>query len=122
MPRVARECAAGTWSVVPGFMKVITLTNFPQKNEVVSNDRSGSLRAAMFLSVPIIIHAVGNLQVSWGLQISLDTGTFCMHLRWTGLGLEANIVEEYMLRAALVHVFHPRAPRCSRSWRFIYFN
>ena len=33
-----------------------------------------------------------------------------MHLRWTGLGLEANTVAEYVLRAALLHVRHPWAP------------
>ena len=99
-------------------MKEYTLSIFPQLNEVVLTDRSGSLRAAKFPSVPTT-HVNGKLQVYWGLLISVDIGN-CTHLRWTGLGLETNIVEECRLRAALLHVRHPWAPRCSRSERIIY--
>ena len=46
---------------------------FPPWNEVVSVDRSGSLRAATFLSVPVTIRSFGVFQISWG-QKFLDAG------------------------------------------------
>merc|ERR1719265_1653322 len=91
--------------MVLGFMREIIFTIFPQKNVVVSNDRSGLLRGAMFLFVFIIIHAVGNLHVFLGAPDFNGYGYFYVRLYWTGFGLEANIVEEYILLAALLHVF-----------------
>jgi len=90
---------------VLGFMKEILFTIVPQKNLVLTNDRVGLTRSAMFLFVFIIIHAVGNLHVFLGPDDFNGYGYFYVRLYWTGFGLEANIVEEYILLAALLHVF-----------------
>merc|ERR1711877_91902 len=58
-----------------------------------------------FLFIFIIIHAVGNLHVFLGPDDFNGYGYFYVRLYWTGFGLEANIVEEYILLAALLHVF-----------------
>merc|ERR1719475_35926 len=86
-------------------MKEICWTIFGQKNIVVTKDRTGLTRSAMFLFVFIIIHAVGNLHVFLGAPDFNGYGYFYVRLYWTGFGLEANIVEEYILLAALLHVF-----------------
>jgi len=91
--------------MVLGFMKEIIFTIIPQKNIVLTNDRSGLTRSAMFLFVFIIIHAVGNLHVFLGPDDFNGYGYFYVRLYWTGFGLQANIVEEYVLLAALLHVF-----------------
>merc|ERR1711976_781411 len=91
--------------MVLGFMKEILFTIVPQKNIILTNDRSGLTRSAMFLFVFIIIHAVGNLHVFLGPEDFNGYGYFYVRLYWTGFGLDANIVEEYILLAALLHVF-----------------
>merc|ERR1712032_1312177 len=53
----------------------------------------------------IVIHAVGNLHVFLGPDDFNGYGYFYVRLYWTGFGLPANIVEEYVLLAALLHVF-----------------
>jgi len=58
----------------------------------------------MFLFIFIIIHAVGNLHVFLGPDDFNGYGYFYVRLYWTGFGLHANIVEEYILLAALMHV------------------
>jgi len=90
---------------VLGFMKEILFTIVPQKNLVLTNDRVGLTRSAMFLFIFIIIHAVGNLHVFLGPDDFNGYGYFYVRLYWTGFGLDANIVEEYILLAALLHVF-----------------
>merc|ERR1712050_169535 len=80
--------------MVLGFMKEITLTK----------DRVGLTRSAMFLFVFIIIHAVGNLHVFLGPDDFNGYGYFYVRLYWSGFGLEANIVEEYVALCALLHV------------------
>merc|ERR1712217_830122 len=58
----------------------------------------------MFLFIFIIIHAVGNLNI-FGVPDDFNGyGYFYVRLYWTGFGLQANIVEEYILLAALLHV------------------
>ena len=57
-------------------------------------DRSGSLRAANFLSVPITTHAVAIFQISWGYNSWMRD--LCKHLRWNGLGLVDNTVAEFV--------------------------
>merc|ERR1712018_613586 len=52
----------------------------------------------------IVIHAVGNLHVFKGPDDFNGYGFFYVRLYWTGFGLPANIVEEYILLAALLHV------------------
>merc|ERR1712226_1607171 len=90
--------------MVLGFLKEIIFTIFGQKNIQLTNDRVGLTRSAMFLFIFIIIHAVGNLHVFLGPDDFNGYGYFYVRLYWTGFGLEANIVEEYVLLAALLHV------------------
>merc|ERR1712190_458545 len=77
---------------------------FPQKNIILTNDRVGLTRSAMFLFVFIIIHAIGNLEVYNGPDDFNGYGYFYVRLYGSGFGLEANIVEEYVLLCALLHV------------------
>merc|ERR1712051_565876 len=90
---------------VLGFMSEILFTIVPQKNVVLTKDREGLTRSAMFLFIFIIIHAVGNLHVFLGPDDFNGYGYFYVRLYWTGFGFDANIVEEYILLAALLHVF-----------------
>merc|ERR1711920_1000550 len=90
--------------MVLGFLKEIIFTIIPQTNVQLTNDRVGLTRSAMFLFIFIIIHAVGNLHVFLGPDDFNGYGYFYVRLYWTGFGLEANIVEEYILLAALLHV------------------
>ena len=90
--------------MVLGFLKEVLFTILPQKNVTFSSDRVGLTRSAMFLFVFIIIHAVGNLHVFLGPDDFNGYGYFYVRLYWTGFGLQANIVEEYILLAALLHV------------------
>lgn len=53
----------------------------------------------------IVIHAVGNLHVFLGPDDFNGYGYFYVRLYWTGFGLPANIVEEYILLCACLHVF-----------------
>merc|ERR1711865_1120575 len=87
-----------------GFLKETVYTIFGQKNIVLNNDRVGLTRSAMFLFVFIIIHAVGNLHVFLGPDDFNGYGYFYVRLYWSGFGLEANIVEEYVALCALLHV------------------
>jgi len=91
--------------MVLGFMKEIVFTIFGQKNISLTGDRVGLTRSAMFLFVFIIIHAIGNLHVFLGPDDFNGYGYFYVRLYCTGFGLDANIVEEYVLLAALLHVF-----------------
>merc|ERR1712070_1220650 len=59
-------CFGALVYMVLGFMKEIIFTIFGQKNIVLTNDRVGLTRSAMFLFVFIIIHAIGNLHVFLG--------------------------------------------------------
>ena len=90
--------------MVLGFLKEVLFTIVPQKNVVFNGDRVGLTRSAMFLFVFIIIHAVGNLHVFLGPDDFNGYGYFYVRLYWTGFGMKANIVEEYILLAALLHV------------------
>jgi len=90
--------------MVLGFLKEILFTIYPQKNVSFTSDRVGLTRSAMFLFVFIIIHAVGNLHVFLGPDDFNGYGYFYVRLYWTGFGFQANIVEEYILLAALLHV------------------
>merc|ERR1712032_1472322 len=108
--RMAKEGKIGGWIgaiiyMVLGFVKEIIFTIFGQKNITFTNDRIGLTRSAMFLFVFIVIHAIGNLHVFLGLDDFNGYGYFYVRLYWTGFGLEANIVEEYVLLCALLHVF-----------------
>jgi len=97
-------CIGSIAYMVLGFMKEIIFTIFGQKNIVLTNDRIGLTRSAMFLFVFIIIHAIGNLHVFLGPNDFNGYGYFYVRLYWTGFGFSANIVEEYVLLAAMLHV------------------
>jgi predicted heme/steroid binding protein len=80
-------------------------TIFTAQNIKISNDRLGLTRSAILLILFIVIHAVGNLHVFMGPNDFNGYGYFYVRLYWTGFGLPANIVEEYILLSALLHVF-----------------
>jgi len=80
-------------------------TIFVNKNFKISNDRVGLTRSAILLILFMVIHAVGNLHVFLGPDDFNGYGYFYVRLYWTGFGLPANIVEEYILLSALLHVF-----------------
>ena len=84
---------------------VVAVVAHLRKNVTFNSDRVGLTRSAMFLFIFIIIHAVGNLHVFLGPDDFNGYGYFYVRLYWTGFGLQANIVEEYILLAALLHVF-----------------
>jgi hypothetical protein len=90
--------------MVLGFMKEIIFTIFGQKNFSLTNDRLGLTRSAMFLFLFIVIHAIGNLHVFLGPDDFNGYGYFYVRLYWTGFGFPANIVEEYVALAAVLHV------------------
>merc|ERR1712178_457878 len=79
-------------------------TIFVNKNFKISNDRVGLTRSAILLILFMVIHAVGNLHVFLGPDDFNGYGYFYVRLYWTGFGLNANIVEEYLLLAAVMHV------------------
>jgi len=90
--------------MVFGFLKETIYTIFGQKNITFNKDRVGLIRSAMFLFVFLIIHVIGNLHVFLGPEDMNGYGYFYVRLYWTGFGLEANIVEEYLILAWLLHV------------------
>jgi len=79
-------------------------TIFTNKNFKIDKDRTGLTRSAVLLILFIVIHAVGNLHVFEGPDDFNGYGYFYVRLYWTGFGLPANIVEEYILLSALLHV------------------
>jgi hypothetical protein len=60
----------------------------------------------------IVIHAVGNLHVFLGPDDFNGYGYFYVRLYFTGFGFNANIVEEYVLLSAIMHV----AIALKRTW------
>merc|ERR1712045_1028012 len=81
----------------------VCATIFTVPNFKVSNDRTGLTRSAILLILFIVIHAVGNLHVFLGPDDFNGYGYFYVRLYWSGFGLPANIVEEYVLLSALLH-------------------
>jgi predicted heme/steroid binding protein len=94
-----------TWYLILAMLYEVCATIFTAKNIKLGNDRVGLTRSAIFLIFFIVIHAVGNLHVFKGPDDFNGYGYFYVRLYWTGFGLPANIVEEYILLAALLHVF-----------------
>merc|ERR1712060_1041556 len=83
----------------------VCATIFTAKNIKITGDRVGLTRSAILLVLFIVIHAVGNLHVFKGPDDFNGYGYFYVRLYWTGFGLPANIVEEYILLSVLLHVF-----------------
>ena len=79
-------------------------TIFTARNIKITYDRGDLARSAIFLVIFIIIHAVGNLHVSKGPDDFNGHGYFHVRLYWTGFGLPANIVEEYILLSIVLHI------------------
>jgi len=83
----------------------VCATIFTAKNFKISNERLGLTRSAILLIFFIVIHALGNLHVFMGPDDFNGYGYFYVRLYWTGFGLPANIVEEYVLLGIMLHVF-----------------
>merc|ERR1712203_673481 len=81
------------WALILALLYEVGATIFTAKNIKISSDRKGLTRSAILLVLFIVIHAVGNLHVFMGPD------------DFNGFGLEANIVEEYILLSILLHVF-----------------
>merc|ERR1719181_1289386 len=92
------------WYLMLAVLYEVCATIFTAKNFKVTNDRVGLTRSAILLILFIVIHAVGNLHVFLGPDDFNGYGYFYVRLYWTGFGLEANIVEEYVALCALLHV------------------
>merc|ERR1711884_392518 len=93
------------WSLLLSVLYETCATIFSATNIKITNDRVGLTRSAILLILFIVIHAVGNLHVFLGPDDFNGYGYFYVRLYWTGFGLPANIVEEYILLAVLLHVF-----------------
>merc|ERR1712060_426779 len=93
------------WFLMLSVLWEVCATIFSVKNFTFDGDRVGLTRSAILLILFIVIHAVGNLHVFMGPDDFNGYGYFYVRLYWTGLGLPANIVEEYILLAVLLHVF-----------------
>merc|ERR1711966_339860 len=92
------------WYLMLAVLWEVCATIFTAKNFEVSNDRVGLTRSAILLILFIVIHAVGNLHVFMGPDDFNGYGYFYVRLYWTGFGLPANIVEEYIALSVLLHV------------------
>ena len=62
------------------------------------------LRSACFLICFSVVHAVENLHVFKGPDDSKGYDYFYVRLYWTGFGFQANIVAEYVLLSAVLHI------------------
>merc|ERR1712051_600362 len=93
------------WYLLVAVLYEVCATIFTVPNFKISNDRMGLTRSAILLILFIVIHAVGNLHVFMGPDDFNGYGYFYVRLYWTGFGLPANIVEEYILLSVLLHVF-----------------
>merc|ERR1711934_51434 len=93
------------WYLMLSVLWEVCAAIFTAKNFKLKNDRVGLTRSAILLILFIVIHAVGNLHVFMGPDDFNGYGYFYVRLYWTGFGLPANIVEEYILLSVLLHVF-----------------
>merc|ERR1712130_243810 len=93
-----------TWYLLLAVLYEVCATIFSVPNFKISNDRLGLTRSAILLILFIVIHAIGNLHVFLGPDDFNGYGYFYVRLYWTGFGLPANIVEEYILLGVLLHV------------------
>jgi len=92
------------WYLMLAVLYEVCATIFTAKNFKITNDRVGLTRSAILLILFIVIHAVGNLHVFMGPDDFNGYGYFYVRLYWTGFGLPANIVEEYIALSVLLHV------------------
>jgi len=92
------------WSLWMAILYEVGATIFTGKNIKLSSDRVGLTRSAILLVLFMVIHGVGNLHVFMGPDDFNGYGYFYVRLYWTGFGMPANIVEEYVGLAAILHV------------------
>jgi len=95
--------AAG-WYLLLAVLWEVCATIFATNNFKIKPDRVGLTRSAILLILFIVIHAIGNLHVFMGPDDFNGYGYFYVRLYWTGFGLPANVVEEYILLSVLLHV------------------
>merc|ERR1712048_398509 len=95
--------AAG-WYLLLAVLWEVCATIFATNNFKIKPDRVGLTRSAVLLILFIVIHAIGNLHVFMGPDDFNGYGYFYVRLYWTGFGLPANVVEEYILLSVLLHV------------------
>jgi succinate dehydrogenase hydrophobic anchor subunit len=100
-----KSYAYAGWYLLVAVLYEVCATIFSAKALQTSGDRAGLTRSAILLVLFIVIHAVGNLHVFKGPDDFNGYGFFYVRLYWTGFGLPANIVEEYILLGALLHVY-----------------
>merc|ERR1711908_100341 len=93
------------WHLALAMLYEIGATIFTVNNFKITGDRVGLTRSAILLILFMVIHAVGNLHVFMGPDDFNGYGYFYVRLYWTGFGLPANIVEEYILLSVLLHAF-----------------
>merc|ERR1712232_1121722 len=98
------EYLSATWYLLLAVLYEVCATIFSAPNLKISNDRVGLTRSAILLILFIVIHAVGNLHVFMGPDDFNGYGYYYVRLYWTGFGLPANIVEEYIALSVLLHV------------------
>jgi len=99
-------CCGALAYMVFAFMREVIFTIFWQKSLTLAsakNSRIALTRSAMFMFIFIVIHAVGNLHVFLGPDDFNGYGYFYVRLYFIGIG-ESNIVEDYVLLAALLHI------------------
>jgi len=93
------------WSLWLAILYEVCATIFTAQNiKINSKDRTGLTRSAILLVLFMVIHGVGNLHVFMGPDDFNGYGYFYVRLYWTGFGLPANIVEEYILLSAALHM------------------
>merc|ERR1719443_2332388 len=95
------------WSLWLVILYEVCATIFSRigQNVKISSDRTGLTRSAILLILFMVIHGVGNLHVFMGPDDFNGYGYFYVRLYWTGFGLPANIVEEYIILSAALHIF-----------------
>jgi len=91
------------WALLLSVLWEAGATIFSVTNIKITNDRVGLTRSAIFLIIFLVIHAVGNLHVFKGPDDFNGYGYFYVRIYWTGFGLPANIVEEYLCLSILLH-------------------
>jgi hypothetical protein len=110
MYSVAKEVCMGfglaMYYLVFAWIRELVFSIFTGGNFLFSikSERCGLTRSAFFLLLFIAIHAFGNVNLFSGPDSFNGYGHMFVRLYWTGFGLDANIVEEYLLLAGMLHI------------------
>lgn len=91
-------CFYMAWS----FVAEIVYTIFSQKNFIITNDRTGLTRTAIFMIFFIVVHAIGNLHVFAGPNDFNGYGYFYVR---TYLLVPANVIEIYLWFCLIIHAY-----------------